>query len=130
MSTGAIIAIVVIVLVILALLAFVLPRIRERARALAQQRELGQRRDQAVAEHREGVSAHAQRAETAEQRARIAEQEAARERAEAQLHQERATLHEQGLADHELVRDEEHTRAVEEDHERAGRGAGQPTERG
>jgi ABC-type multidrug transport system fused ATPase/permease subunit len=107
MSTTAIIVIVVVVLLILAALAFALPRIRARAQERSRQRELGQRREQAVTEHQEESSIRDRRANAAEQRARIAEQEAAKERAEAQLQKERANMHEQGLADHELMPEEE-----------------------
>ncbi len=61
-------------------------------------------------EHREAAAELGQQADAAEQRVRIAEQEAARQRAEAQAQQERAQLHEHGLADDELIDDEERDR--------------------
>jgi hypothetical protein len=72
--------------------------------------ELGERRQQAAHENRQQAEAASRRAELAEQRARIAEHEAQRERAEAELQTERALMHERGLADNELVGDEERDR--------------------
>ncbi len=109
MSTGIIVLIIVVV-VILVVLAFALPRMRERARIRARERELGQRREAAATEHREAATQLSQQADAAEQRVRIAEQEAARQRAEAQTEHERAGLHERGLADNELVSDDERER--------------------
>lgn len=106
MSTGVIIAIVVVVVILLAVL-LALPRLRERARVRARERELGQRRDRVIEEHHEEADARMSRAQEAEQRARIAQQEAERERAAAQLNQEKAGLHERGLADHELIDEDE-----------------------
>lgn len=106
MSTGLIVAIVVVVVLLVILFAAVLPRARRRARLRAQERELNQRRDAAIGEHRGEAQARTERAELSERRARIAEQEAARDRAEARLHEERAELHERGLADHELRADD------------------------
>jgi hypothetical protein len=83
---------------------------RARARLRARERELGQRRDAAAGEHRQAAEQLGQQADAAEQKVRIAEQEAARQRAEAQAEQERAQLHEHGLADHELVQDDERDR--------------------
>ena len=108
MSTLVVVLIVVVVVLVLLGLFFLLPRVRETARVKKRERELGQRRDQVVSDHREQAEVRDRRAEEAEQRARIAEQEAERERAEAQLRQEKASLHERGMADHELV--EEHER--------------------
>lgn len=107
MSTALIVVIVVVVVVLVILLAAVLPRARRQARIRAQERELNQRREAAVSEHREEAQVRAESAEASERRARIAEQEAARDRAEARLHEERAALHERGLADHELRGDGE-----------------------
>src|SRR5579862_4664444 len=109
MSTGLIVLIIVVVVVLLAL-AFAMPRMRERARLRARERELGQRRDQAASGHRDQAAQLSTQADAAEQRVRIAEQEAARQRAQAQAEEERAQLHERGLADHELVSDDERER--------------------
>jgi hypothetical protein len=87
-----------------------MPRMRERARLRARERELGQRRDEAVSEHREAADLSSQQADLAERHARIAEQEAAKQRVEAELQRERAELHEQGLADDQLVADYERDR--------------------
>jgi FtsZ-interacting cell division protein ZipA len=107
MSTGLIIAIVVVALILLALLVFVLPRARARSAERARERELERRRERAVSEHRTEAESRAVDAERAEQRARMAEQEARRERAESDLHAERAEAHERGMADDELLGDEE-----------------------
>jgi len=107
MSTGAIIAIVVAALIIIALLAFVLPRMRARARVQKRERELQNRREQVAGEHRAEADSRERQAAEAEQRARIAQREAEAERAQAELHQERAGLHEKGMADHELIDDSE-----------------------
>lgn len=128
MSTGVIVAIVVVVLLLLGLLA-ALPRLRERGRIRARERELGDRRDQVIQEHNQEAQARTSQAEEAEQRARIAEQEAQQQRAAAQLSQEKAGLHERGLADHELIEDDERekfagTSAVESPGEEAERPAG------
>jgi hypothetical protein len=127
MSTGLIVLIIVVV-VALVVLALALPRMRERARVRARERELGQPRDAAATEHRQAAQQLAKQADAAEQRARIAEQEAARQRAEAQAQQGRAALHKPGLADRELISDDERERfrgisAVEES-DRGGVGAG------
>jgi hypothetical protein len=97
------------VLIVVALIV-ALPRMRERARLRAREKELGERREQVATQHREASQRLDERAEVAERHARIAEQEAARERAAAQVRQERAELHEQGLADHELISDDERDR--------------------
>jgi hypothetical protein len=113
MSTGLIVVIVVVVvLVVLGLLLLLtrLPKARERARLQQRERELNERREQVVDEHREEAASRERQAEVAEQRARVAAQEAERERAESQLAEEKAKLHEQGLADHELIRDDERER--------------------
>jgi C4-dicarboxylate-specific signal transduction histidine kinase len=107
MPVWAIIVIVVVVVIILATLGFVLPRARERARVKRSERELGRRRDRAITENREEAEVRERRAEGAERRARIAEQEARVERSQAQLREEQAELHERGLADHDLVADDE-----------------------
>ena len=110
MSTGLIIAIVVVAIVLIALFAFVLPRARRQAQLRARERELGQRRERAAGEAREEAEARRRDAEIAEQRARMAQSEAQRERAEADLREQRAQMHEQGMADHELIDDEERDR--------------------
>jgi ABC-type multidrug transport system fused ATPase/permease subunit len=110
MPVWAIIVIVVVGVAILLALIFALPRAREKARVKKRERELGQRRDRAISEHREEADIRARHAEEAEHRARIAEQQARRERAEAELRQERAALHERGMADHELIGDDERER--------------------
>jgi FtsZ-interacting cell division protein ZipA len=107
MTTGAIIAIVVVALILLALLAFVLPRMRRNAQVRARERELGERRERAAEEHRTEAESRRREAEMAEQKARMAETEAKRERAEAELREQRAQMHEQGMADHELVDENE-----------------------
>src|SRR5690349_1312280 len=107
MTTGAIIAIVVVALIIIALIAFVLPRMRTRARVRRRERELESRREHVAGEHRREAEAREREAAEAEQRARIAEREAQAQRAQAELHQEKAGLHERGMADHELVDDSE-----------------------
>jgi FtsZ-interacting cell division protein ZipA len=106
MSTVLIVVIVVVVVAVIALL-LLLPRLRERERIRSQERELGQRREQVVEAHRDEASGRERRAEVAEQRARVAAQEAERERAEAHVHDERAALYEKGLADHELIGENE-----------------------
>jgi FtsZ-interacting cell division protein ZipA len=110
MSTIAIIAIVVAALIIIALVAFVLPRMRERGRIRARERELQGRRERVAGEHRAEAEQREREAAEAEQRARIAQREAEAQRAQAQLHEERAGLHERGMADHELVDDHERDR--------------------
>lgn len=110
MSVVAIIVIAVVVVALLVALFVFLPTVRERARLKARERELGQRREHAATEQREVAEQHLSRAEAAEQHARIAAEEARRERAEADLRQERAGLHERGLADHELIEDDERER--------------------
>ena len=110
MTTGAIIAIVVAALIIIALLAFVLPRMRARARVRRQERELQNRRERVAGQYRAEAEARQVQASEAEQRARIAEREAQAERAQAELHAERADLHERGMADHELIGADERER--------------------
>lgn len=106
MSTGAIVVIAVAAVIIVAgVLA--LPWMRERSRLRQRQHEVQQRRQRVSADHRQEAEIRDRRAEAAEQRAQIAEEEARRERAEAQRHEERAALHEQGLADDELVAEDE-----------------------
>jgi hypothetical protein len=107
MSTGVIIAAVVAVVLILLLFAFVMsPRQKLKRR----ERELGQRRERAVETHREQAGLRTERATEAEKRAQLAEAEAQRERAQAELHEARANVHEHGLADHELIGDDERDR--------------------
>jgi hypothetical protein len=109
MSTGLIIAIVVVALILLALLFFI-PRMREKARVQKRERELEQRRDRVAGEQREHATAREREAKQAEQKARLAQKEAERQRAEADLHQERAKTYESGMADHELVDENERDR--------------------
>jgi hypothetical protein len=109
MSTGLIIAIVVVALILLALLFFI-PRMREKARVKARERELSKRREAVAGQHREVADTRQQEAERAEREARMAQKEAERQRAEAELHQERATMHERGDADHELIDEQERDR--------------------
>ncbi len=123
MSTGLIVAIVVVAVVVLLALLVLMPRMRERGRIRRRERLLEERRQQAATEHRQLAETRAQSAEAAEQRARVAEQEARRERAEAELHRERATASERGMADHELIGDDERdqfagTSAVADDERR------------
>ena len=110
MSSVAVIVIVVVVVAAVILLFALWPRLRERRRIRARERELGARRESAISEHQEEAQGRVRRAEEAEQRARIAHQEAQRERAEADLHTEKARLHESGLADHELIDEQERDR--------------------
>jgi hypothetical protein len=105
MTTGAIIAIVVAALIIIALIAFLMPR----ARARREQRELETRREQRAGEHRQEAELREREAAEAEQRARLAEREAEVQRAQAELHNEKAGLHERGMADDELVENDEAT---------------------
>ena len=106
MSTGVIIAIIVVV--VIALIAIALfSRARGTIRAKQRERELGRRRDSAAKVYREAASDKNQRADAAEERARMAELEAQRERTEAELHAQHAQVHEQGLADDELIREDE-----------------------
>jgi FtsZ-interacting cell division protein ZipA len=107
MSTGLIIAIVIVAILLIALFAFVLPRARRKAQLRARERELGQRRERAAGEHREEAAERSRQAEMAEQKARMAEQEAKRERAEAELREQRAQMHERGMADDDLIADDE-----------------------
>jgi hypothetical protein len=110
MSTGLIVVIVVVVLVLLAVLLFAVPRMRERARLRARERDLEERRSAQIGEDRRAADQLSHRANQAERRARIAEAEANKQRAEAELHQEHADVHEQGLADDELISDDERDR--------------------
>jgi hypothetical protein len=107
MSTGAIIAIVIAALIIIALVAFLMPRMRRQAQVQKRERELQNRRERVANEHRAEADSRERQASEAEQRARIAQKEAEAERAQAQLHQERAGLHEKGMADNELIGDDE-----------------------
>ena len=109
MSTGLIVLIVVIAIIVIAVLAL-LPRMRAKAAQKKTERELTSRRETAAEEHRQAATARESRAEEAEQRARLAEEEARRERAEANIGHERASMHERGLADHELIEEEERER--------------------
>ncbi len=107
MSTAAIIVIVVVIVVILIALFVLMPRMRGAARVKRRESELEDRRDQVAGENRAEAEVRERRADEAQRRARIAEQEAQRERAEANLHEERAELHERGMADHELIGENE-----------------------
>jgi len=110
MTTGAIIAIVIAALIIIALVAFLVPRMRRQAQIKKRERELQNRRERVANEHRAEADSRERQASEAEQRARIAAKEAEAERAQAQLHQERAGMHEKGLADDELIGDNERDR--------------------
>src|ERR1700753_1710149 len=126
MSTAGIVVIVVVVIVLLGLLV-ALPRMRRRAQIRGRERRLDERRDQVVTGHREEAAQRERRAEVAEQKARVAEQEAQRERAAAQAREEQANLHERGLADHELISEDERedfegTSAVPENGDAGARG--------
>lgn len=107
MSTGVIIAIIVVVVLLLLLFAWFLS---PGAKVKRRERELGRRRDRAAETHREQAGIRSERATEAEKRAQLAAAEAQRERAQAELHAARANVHEHGLADHELVRDDERGR--------------------
>jgi uncharacterized membrane protein YcjF (UPF0283 family) len=109
MSTALVVVIVVVVVLLIGVL-LALPRMRQAATLRARERELDQRREVVADEHRSEAENRARQADVAERRARIAEQEAAAARAQAQLHEERAGLHERGLADQELVADDERDR--------------------
>ncbi len=109
MSTGLIVAIVVVAIIILVLLVL-LPRMRATADRKKAERELHSRRDAVAGEHRSAAAQRETRAEQAEQKARIAQQTAERERAEAGLQSEQASMHERGMADHELIDDNERDR--------------------
>jgi len=87
-----------------------IPRMREKARMQKRERELEQRRDRVAGEHREHADARQREAQQAEQKARLAQAEAEKQRAEADLHQERAKTYESGMADHELVDENERDR--------------------
>ena len=89
MSTGLIIAIVVVAIIIIALLAL-MPRMRAKAREREARRELESRRERVADEHRTAATE--------------------RERAEANLRRERAEMHERGMADDELIDDNERDR--------------------
>jgi FtsZ-interacting cell division protein ZipA len=109
MSTGLIVAIVVVAIIIIALLVM-LPRMRAKAREKKAERELHSRRQRVAEEQRSEATERERQAEMAEQKARIAQQEAERERAEANLRHERAQMHERGMADHELIDEDERDR--------------------
>jgi FtsZ-interacting cell division protein ZipA len=133
MSTAVVIVIVAVVVIALIALLVALPRMRQRAQIRGRERRLDERRDQVVTSHREEAAHRERRADVAEQRARVAEQEAQRERAAASAREEQANLHERGLADHELISEDERddfagTSAVPED--RAAGEAGTPVDAG
>lgn len=106
MTTGAIIAIVVVAIILIALVLMI-PRMRARAVEQKRRRELENRRSAEAERHRTEAGERERRAEMAEQKARMAQQTAERERADARLHEERATMHERGMADDELIADDE-----------------------
>jgi biopolymer transport protein ExbB/TolQ len=106
MSTGVIIAIVVVVVIALVAIAS-FARMRGAVRRKQRERELGRRRDTAADVYRDAATDRNRHADAAEERARLAELEAQRERAEAELHAQHAQVHEQGLADDELIREDE-----------------------
>jgi FtsZ-interacting cell division protein ZipA len=110
MSTGVIIAIVVIALILLALFAFVLPRARKGAEMKKREHELEKRREHRAEEHRVEAAERRNQAEMAEQRAKMAETEAQKERAEAEMREQRAQMHERGMADDELIDENERDR--------------------
>jgi hypothetical protein len=110
MSTGAIIAIVVVALLIILALAVLLPRARASSRVRQQERELNRRRELEVERHREEADVRGRQADEAERRATIAAKEAQAERAQAEAHEARAGLHERGMADDELIGDDERDR--------------------
>src|SRR6476661_4632485 len=107
MSTGLIIAIVVVALILIAVFAFVLPRARRKAEVRARERELAERREVVADHHRTEASTREREAELAERKASMAQAEAEKQRAEAQLQHEQAKLHERGMADDELIGDNE-----------------------
>ncbi len=109
MSTGLIIAIAVVAVLIIALLVL-LPRMRAAAHQKKAQRELHSRRERVAEEERSTAAERERDAEMAERKARMAQREAERERAEANLRHERAEMHERGMADHELIDDNERDR--------------------
>ena len=109
MSTGLIIVIAVVAVLIIALLVM-LPRMRASARQKKAERELHSRRERVADEHRSAAADRERDAEMAERKARMAQQEAERERAEANLRRERAEMHERGMADDELIDDNERDR--------------------
>ncbi len=123
MSTGVIIAIVVVVILIVLLAAMLLS---PQARVKRRERELGKRRDVEIETQREQAGVRNERARVAQSQADIAAAEAEqaqaaarKEQAQAQRHEAQAGLHERGLADHELVGEDERDRfagtsAVEE----------------
>lgn len=108
MSTGTIIIIAAIAVV--AILAFALLLVLPGRRAKRRNRELDRRRQRVAAQHNQEAERRSERANVAEQRARMAAAEAQHERAEAELHAARANIHERGLADHELIRQDERRR--------------------
>lgn len=111
MSTVLIVVIVVVaVLIVVGLLLTRLPRMRERARMQKRERELEQRRERVADEHRQEAAGREREAEVAEQRARVAALEAERQRAESRVAEAKAGLHERGLADHELIDEDERSR--------------------
>jgi FtsZ-interacting cell division protein ZipA len=109
-SVLIIVVVAVVVIVVIGLLLVTMPSARERARLQKRDRELDERRERVVDEHREEAADRERQAEVAEQRARVAATEAERQRAESHVAQEKAKLHERGLADQELIDDDERQR--------------------
>jgi FtsZ-interacting cell division protein ZipA len=98
--TTTLIVLAIIAAVVLVALLVLLPRMRAKQRERQMEREIATRRSQAADRHR-GV---AQRRETEAERL---EREARAARLEADAHAERAQVHERGLADDQLVDDQE-----------------------
>ncbi len=128
MTTGAIIAIVVVVILVLFALALVMPRMRAQARVQRRERDLAERRERAAGEHRMAATEREREADLAEQRARVAAREAEAERAQAELHSERAGLTERGMADHELIDEDERDRFAGTSADRSLTDAGQDSD--
>jgi type IV secretory pathway VirB10-like protein len=105
-STGLIVAIVVVALIVIALL-FLLPRLRAKKAEREHQKMVERRRTEAVEHHRSEADHRHEQAERRAAQAELAEQEAQRARAEAEIHAKRAELHERGMADDELLDDDD-----------------------
>lgn len=99
MDTGVIIAIAVAVILVIAVLVM-LSRSRGSAKEKKAEREILQRREAAADRHQTEAQQRAVEAERLEHEARA-------QRLEAQAQGERAALHQRGLADEELVRNDE-----------------------
>ena len=109
MSTGLIIAIIVVAIIIIALLVM-LPRMRAAADRKKAERELHSRREAVAGEHRQAAVERESAPSRPSRRRAWPQQAAERERAEANLQHERASMHERGMADHELIDDDERDR--------------------